>query len=224
MDTLDDELKKDAPIRLLIVDDHEVVRRGLRAFLDLDPEIQIVGEAGDGAEAVQLAREHRPDVVLMDLMLPTMDGLEAIAAIRRELPDTEVLALTSVLDSNLVIQAIQAGAIGYMLKDTNSPKLRLAIKAAAAGQVQLSPGAAMLMHTVKLPQSPEHLTQRETEVLRLVAKGLSNKEIGSSLFITETTVKSHVKNIMQKLQVPSRTHAALYAVRSGLVADLTPRK
>jgi len=207
------------PIRLLIADDHAVVRKGLRGFLELDPDLKIVGEAADGAAAVRMAQESKPDVVLMDLLMPVMDGVAATIAIRRELPDTEVLALTSVLEENLVIQAIQAGAIGYLLKDTDAPKLRKAIKAAAAGEVQLSPAAAaMLMHKVKAPRSPETLTERETEVLRQLALGKSNKEIGSSLFISETTVKTHVKNIMQKLGVPSRTQAALYAARIGLVS------
>ena len=205
-------------VRVLIADDHSVVRKGLRVFLELDKELLIVGEAADGAEALRMARDLRPDVVLMDLLMPVMDGVTATGTIRRELPETEVLALTSVLEEGLVVQAVQAGAIGYLLKDTDAPKLRQAIKAAAAGEVQLSPAAAaMLMHKVKAPRSPETLSERETEVLRLVARGLSNKEIASQLFISETTVKTHVKNIMQKLDVPSRTQAALYAARIGLV-------
>jgi two-component system, NarL family, response regulator LiaR len=206
-------------IRVLIADDHAVVRKGLRSFLELDSDLKIIGEAADGAAAVRMAQEHKPDVVLMDLLMPVMDGVAATTAIRRELPDTEVLALTSVLEESLVVQAIQAGAIGYLLKDTDAPKLRLAIKAAAAGEVQLSPAAAaMLMHKVKAPRSPETLTERETEVLRQLARGKSNKEIANGLFISETTVKTHVKNIMQKLGVPSRTQAALYAARIGLVS------
>ncbi len=206
-------------IRVLIADDHAVVRKGLRSFLELDPELKIVGEAADGAAALRMAKEFQPDVVLMDLLMPVMDGVAATSAIRREFPDIEVLALTSVLEESLVIQAIQAGAIGYLLKDTDAPKLRQAIKAAAAGEVQLSPAAAaMLMHKVKAPRSPETLTERETEVLRQLARGKSNKEIATSLFISETTVKTHVKNIMQKLGVPSRTQAALYAARIGLVS------
>jgi two-component system, NarL family, response regulator LiaR len=207
------------PIRVLIVDDHSVVRQGLRIFLGMDAELVIVGEAADGATAVKLARELRPDVVLMDILLPVMDGVAATSAIRRELPDTEVIALTSVLEDKLVIRAVQAGAIGYLLKDTEAPRLRMAIKAAAEGQVQLSPeAAAMLMREIKVPHSPEHLNERETEVLRLLAAGQSNKEIARSLNIGETTVKSHVKNIMEKLDVTSRTQAALYAVRIGLVS------
>jgi two-component system, NarL family, response regulator LiaR len=207
------------PIRVLIADDHAVVHKGLRSFLELDPGLKIVGEAADGAAALRMAQELRPDVVLMDLLMPVMDGVAATSAIRRELPDTEVIALTSVLEESLVIQAIQAGAIGYLLKDTDAPKLRQAIKAAAAGEVQLSPAAAaMLVHKVKAPRSPETLTERETEVLRELARGKSNKEIANSLFISETTAKTHVKNIMQKLGVPSRTQAALYAARIGLVS------
>ncbi len=207
------------PIRILIADDHAVVRKGLRSFLELDADLKIVGEAADGAAALRMAQASRPDVVLMDLLMPVMDGVAATSAIRRELPDTEVIALTSVLEESLVIQAIQAGAIGYLLKDTDAPKLRQAIKAAAGGEVQLSPAAAaMLMHKVKAPRSPETLTERETEVLRHLARGKSNKEIANSLFISETTVKTHVKNIMQKLGVPSRTQAALYAARIGLVS------
>lgn len=207
------------PIRVLIADDHAVVRKGLRSFLELDPGLKIVGEAADGAAALRMAQELRPDVVLMDLLMPVMDGVAATSAIRRELPDTEVIALTSVLEESLVIQAIQAGSIGYLLKDTDAPKLRQAIKAAAAGEVQLSPAAAaMLVHKVKAPRSPETLTERETEVLRELARGKSNKEIANSLFISETTAKTHVKNVMQKLGVPSRTQAALYAARIGLVS------
>ena len=206
-------------VRIVIADDHAVVRKGLRVFLELDPELAIVGEAADGAAAVRVARETQPDVVLMDLLMPVMDGVAATTAIRTELPDTEVLALTSVLEEALVVQAIQAGAIGYLLKDTDAPKLRHAIKSAAAGEVQLSPAAAaLLVRKVKAPRSPQTLSERETEVLRLVAHGLANKEIAGRLFISETTVKTHVKKIMQKLGVPSRTQAALYAARVGLVS------
>ena len=206
-------------IRILIADDHMVVRQGLRMFLSLDPELEIIDEAADGAEAVKKARELRPDVVLMDLLMPVMDGITAIGAIRKELPETEVLALTSVLEDASVIGAVKAGAIGYMLKDTQADELCRAIKAAAAGQVQLSPkAAARLMREVRVPDSPETLTERETEVLRLLAQGQSNKEIASTLSIGEKTVKTHVSNILSKLSVQSRTQAALYAVRIGLVS------
>lgn len=213
----------DMTIRILLVDDHAVVRQGLRMFLGLDPELDIVGEASDGAEALRLAHSLKPDVVLMDLVMPVMDGVSAIGAIRRELPDTEVIALTSVLEDEKVIGAVKAGAIGYLLKDTQAEELCRAIKAAAAGQVQLSPqAAARLMREVKAPESPETLTERETEVLRLLARGRSNKEIGQALVIGEKTVKTHVSNILAKLSVPSRTQAALYAVRIGLVSVSDP--
>lgn len=206
------------PIRILIADDHAVVRQGLRMFLTLDDEFEIIGEATNGAEAVNLARELQPDVVLMDLLMPVKDGITAIGEIRREMPDVEVIALTSVLEDASVVGAVKAGAIGYLLKDTQSDELRHAIKAAAAGQVQLSPqAAARLMREVRTPESPESLTDRETEVLRLLAGGYANKEIARELIIGEKTVKTHVSNILAKLGVQSRTQAALYAVRIGLV-------
>ena len=206
-------------IRIVIADDHSVVRQGLRMFLGLDPELEVVGEAADGAEAVRLARQLRPDVVLMDLLMPVMDGITATAAIRSELPDTEVLALTSVLEDASVVGAVRAGAIGYLLKDTQADDLCLAIKAAAAGQVQLTPrAAARLIQAVSAPESPEELTERETEVLRLLAKGQSNKQIARNLQIGEKTVKTHVSNILSKLGVQSRTQATLYAIRIGLVS------
>jgi DNA-binding NarL/FixJ family response regulator len=207
-------------IRILIVDDHSVVRQGLRMFLSLDPEIEVVGEANNGAEAVESVKEVKPDVVLMDLLMPVMDGIEATKTIRRQYPDTEVIALTSVLEDNAVVGAIRAGAIGYLLKDTEADELVRAIKAAASGQVQLSPKAAeRLMREIRAPESPEKLTEREIDVLRLLAEGLSNKEIAGELTISETTVKTHVSNILMKLDVPSRTQAALYAVKIGLVTE-----
>jgi DNA-binding NarL/FixJ family response regulator len=206
-------------IRVLIADDHSVVRQGLQMFLALDPDLQVVGEASNGQEAVAQARRLLPDVVLMDLIMPVMDGVTATDLIRRELPDVEVLALTSVLDDGSVVGAVKAGAIGYLLKDTKAEELCMAIKAAAAGQVQLSPqAAARLMREVRAPERPDALTERETEVLRLLASGKANKEIAVALNIGETTVKTHVSNILMKLGVPSRTQAALYAVRIGLVS------
>ncbi len=206
------------PIRILIADDHSVVRQGLKMFLALDPELEVIGEAENGAEAVRLAGELRPDVVLMDLLMPVMDGITAIENIRATLPDIEVLAVTSVLEDTAVIRAIRAGAIGYMLKDTQADELCRAIKAAAAGQVQLSPEAASrLLREVRAPESPEALTDRETDVLRLLARGLANKEIAQGLSIGEKTVKTHVSHILSKLGVSSRTQAALYAARVGLV-------
>jgi two-component system, NarL family, response regulator LiaR len=206
-------------IRVLLVDDHSVVRKGLRTFLAYDAELDVVGEAADGAEALSLAQELKPDVVLMDLLMPGMDGIAATAAIRRSLPETEVLALTSVLEDASIVGAVRAGAIGYLLKDTQADALCQAIKAAAAGQVQLTPqAAARLMQALSAPESPEALTERETEVLRLLAQGQSNKQIARALSVSEQTVKSHVSRILAKLGVQSRTQATLYAIRTGMVS------
>jgi DNA-binding NarL/FixJ family response regulator len=208
-------------IRVLVADDHAVVRQGLRMFLALDDDIEIVGEACDGRQAVDLAHELQPDVILMDLLMPELDGIQAITILRREMPDTEIIALTSVLEDSSVVGAVRAGAVGYLLKDTEADELVRAIKAAAQGQVQLSPqAAARLMREVRMPDSPEALTEREVEVLRQLALGYSNKEIAQHLSIGEKTVKTHVSNILSKLNVASRTQAALYAVRLGLVDSL----
>ncbi|MDT8307092.1 MAG: response regulator transcription factor [Anaerolineae bacterium] len=207
-------------IRILLADDHSVVRQGLRMFLGLDPDLEVVGEARNGVEAVRLAQELAPDVVLMDILMPEMDGLEATRQIRALLPDTEVIALTSVLENEKVFDAIRSGAIGYLLKDTESEELCRAIKAAAAGQVQLSPQAAAQLLRQERSSEPEieALTPRETEVLRLLAHGLANKEIARDLGIGEKTVKTHVSNILSKMGVLSRTQAALQAVKMGLVS------
>lgn len=207
------------PIRVLLADDHKVVRQGLRMFLATDPDLEVVGEAKDGAEALALTRLLGPDVILMDLMMPVMDGIEAIQAIRTERLDTEIIAVTSVLDDQTVVEAVRAGATGYLLKDTEASELCRAIHAAAAGQVQLAPqAAAKLMREVAAPRSPEKLTDRETDVLRLVAGGMANKEIARDLGIGERTVKTHVSSILAKLGLQSRTQAALHAARIGLVA------
>ncbi len=209
-------------IRILITDDHAVVRQGLRMFLGRDPGLEVVGEAGDGAQALQLARQLKPDVVLMDLLMPVMDGIAATAAIRREYPETEVVALTSVLEDEKVISAVRAGAIGYLLKNTAADERRRAIRAAVAGQVQLSPAAAArLMREVSMPESPEALTERETEELRLLAQGHTNKAIVHQLGVKTETVKTHVSNILAKLGVQSRAQAALYAVHIGVVPSDT---
>jgi two-component system, NarL family, response regulator LiaR len=208
-------------IRIVIVDDHSVVRQGLRMFLGLDPELEVVGEGANGEEALRLARQLLPDVVLMDLIMPGMDGVKATELLRRELPTVEVLVLTSALDDTLVVGAVRAGAIGYLLKDTQADDLCRAIKAAATGQVQLSPqAAARLMREIRAPElsiPPAALTKRETEVLQLLAQGLSNKELAYQLSLGEKTIKTHVSSILLKLGVQSRTQAALEAVRLGLV-------
>ena len=211
------------PVRILIADDHAVVRQGLRMFLALDSELEVVGEAENGREAVERAHALHPDVVLMDLLMPVMDGIAATQAIRHELPDTEVVALTSVLEDDKVVGAVRAGAIGYLLKDTEAEELTRAIRAAAGGQVQLSPAAAtrlmreMRTPEVRAPDGPDRLTEREVEVLRLLAEGKANKEIAVALGIGEKTVKAHVSSILSKLGMQSRTQAALHAVRIGLV-------
>ena len=206
-------------ISVLITDDHKVVRQGLKMVLDLDPELQVVGEAENGEEATRLARRLEPDVVVMDLIMPVMDGVEATRDIRRELPDTQVVALTSVLEDASVTGAVRAGAIGYLLKNTGSDELCRAIKAAAEGQVQLAPEAAVrLMREVSAPKDSQALTEREADVLKLIARGMANRQIARSLYIGEKTVKTHVSNILLKLGVNSRTQAALYAARTGLVS------
>ncbi len=206
-------------IRVLIVDDHSVVRQGLQMFLALDSDIEVVGEAENGREALLRARELRPDVVLMDLLMPEMNGVDAIKAIKREMPEIEIVALTSVLEDKAIFDAIREGATGYLLKDTESHKLCEAIKAAAVGQVQLSPEvAARLMREIRAPESPETLTERETDVLLALTRGLSNSEIADALFISERTVKAHVSNILGKLGLASRTQAALYALKNGLIS------
>jgi DNA-binding NarL/FixJ family response regulator len=210
------------PISIILADDHAVVRQGLKMFLALDPELEVIGEAQNGQEAIDMAREMHPDVVLMDLLMPVKDGITAIGEIRTEMPDVEVIALTSVLEDASVVGAVKAGAIGYLLKDTQSEELCRAIKAAANGQVQLSPqAAARLMREVRAPESPETLTERETDVLRLLAEGLANKEIALKLSIGEKTVKTHVSNVLLKLNVRSRTQAALYAAQIGLTSIKT---
>jgi NarL family two-component system response regulator LiaR len=206
------------PIRTLIADDHEVVRRGLCAFLDLDAGLEVVGEASTGIEAVRLAHRLHPDVVLMDVVMPELDGIAATQIIRRELPDIQVVVLTSVLEDSAVIGAVRAGAIGYLLKDIRAADLPQAIKSAVAGQVQLSPqAAARLMHEIVAPERLEALSERETDVLQLLARGLANKEIARHLSISEKTVKTHVSSILVKLGVRSRTQAALYAGRARVV-------
>jgi two-component system, NarL family, response regulator LiaR len=208
------------PIRLLIADDHAVIRQGLRAFLSFDADLELVGEASNGREAVEMAGRLKPDVVLMDLMMPEMNGIAATTAIRRDYPEVEVIALTSVLDPASVADAVRAGAIGYLLKNASPQDLHRGIRAAAAGQVFLSPeAAAQLVRQVKAPEKPEPLTPREIEVLRLLALGRANKQIARELGLGEETIKTHVRNILGKLQAASRTQAVLHALRTGLVSS-----
>lgn len=206
-------------VRVLITDDHGVVRQGLHTYLSRDPELEVVGEAANGEEAVAMARDLEPDVVLMDLLMPVMDGMEATGVIRTELPNVEVVALTSVLEDASVAGAIRAGAVGYLLKDAEVEELHHAIRAAAEGRVYLAPeAAARLVRDVRAPDHPESLTARETEVLRMVALGKTNRQIANALLVGENTVKSHVSSVLAKLGVRSRTQAALHAVRTGLVS------
>ncbi len=209
-------------IRVLLVDDHAVVRTGLRAFLELLPDVEIVGEAGDGSEALAVARRVEPDVVLMDLLMPRMDGITAIARFREELPETEVVAMTSFIEEEKVTAALEAGAAGYLLKDAAADEVASAIRDAHDGNVHLDPAVARLL-AQRMRRRPaeeeaaEPLTEREKDVLRLLGKGRSNKEIAAELFITERTARTYVSNILGKLGLASRTQAALWAVEHHLV-------
>lgn len=209
-------------IQVLIADDHHVVRRGLVFFLQTQKDIQIVGEAKNGKEAVKLTMELKPDVVLMDLVMPVMDGIDATAKIKEILPETEILILTSFADQDHVIPAIEAGASGYQLKDIEPDELVHSIRKLIDGENTLHPKATNLlmnrMNQVNQVNNPiSGLTIREKQVLTEISKGKSNKEIGAYLNITEKTVKTHVSNIFIKLDVADRTQAALYAVKNGFV-------
>ena len=212
---------RDVALRLLIADDHRLVREGLALMLAQDAAFAVVGEAADGEEAVRLARALRPDLVLMDLAMPVLDGIAATAIIRQELPETEVLVLTSLLQDHSVIGAIRAGAIGYLHKDTPGAEVLRAVKAAAAGQVQLSPAAThrLVRETAggHAADAAPSLTPRELDVLRLVAQGLSTRAIAGELQLGENTVKTHTRTLLTKLGVHSRTQAVLEAQRLGLV-------
>jgi two-component system, NarL family, response regulator LiaR len=203
--------------RVLLVDDHAVVRQGLRMFLELDPELEVVGEAKNGEDALAQVASQRPDVVLMDLLMPKMDGLQATQLVRQQFPETEVIILTSVLDEASITGAVRHGAIGYLLKDTQAEDLCRAIHLAAEGKVQMSPEVAARLAQELCEEHPrlEELTAREKEVLQLIAAGASNKDIANHLCIAEKTVKAHVSNLLAKMGVQSRTQAALYAVQRG---------
>jgi DNA-binding NarL/FixJ family response regulator len=211
-----------APIRVLIVDDHAVVRMGLKMFFDHQPDIEVVGEAADGSEGVAMARRLEPDVVLMDLLMPTMDGVTAIGRIKAEHPEIEIVTMTSFIEEEKVTAALEAGASGYVLKDAEAEEVAAAVRSAYAGEVHLDPAVARLlaqrMRAKKSTEEPaEPLTDREKDVIRLLGQGMSNKEIGSQLFITERTARTYVSNILGKLGLASRTQAALYAVEHKLV-------
>ena len=207
-------------ITVLIVDDHPVVRQGLRTFLELQEDLEILGEAGDGEEAVAQVEKLLPDVVLMDLMMPEVDGIEATRRIRAISPSSKVIALTSFTDDEMVFPAVKAGAAGYLLKDVRPQDLADAIRTVHRGEALLHPTiAAKLMQDIAQDKPKgvgQGLTERELEVLQHIARGMSNKEIAGALVLSEKTVKTHVSNILQKLHLADRTQAALYAVKEGL--------
>ena len=210
-------------IGVLIVDDHAIVRQGLRTLLELQEEIEVLGEASNGLESVEQTRQLLPDVVLMDLVMPEMDGIEATRRIRALSPNTKVIILTSFSEDEKVFPSIKAGALGYLLKDVSPADLVKAIQAASRGEAQLHPEIARkLMDELSTRPSkpaPDDLTERELEVLRLIARGRSNREIATELVLSEKTVKTHVSNILSKLHLSDRTQAAIYALREGLVKD-----
>lgn len=204
-------------IRVLLVDDHTVVRQGLRMVMSLEDDLEVVGEAANGREAVAAVASLTPEVVLMDLLMPVMNGVEAIRAIKADRPEVEVVALTSVLEDRMVVDAVEAGAAGYLLKETGPDALFEAIRAASRGEVRLDPRAQKrLLREVRTPTMRESLTPRETDTLRLVAKGLANKEIAAELGVSEVTIKTHVSSVLSKLDLQSRTQAALFALKEGL--------
>jgi len=212
-----------APIRVLLVDDHGVVRRGLRGYLELLADIEVVGEAENGVEGIERSAELVPDVILMDIVMPQLDGIAAIGAIKAAQPAVQIVALTSFIEEEKVLSALEAGASGFILKDAEADDVAAAIRAAHNDEVHLDPAAARIlakgMRSRTEQQPVEALTDRELEVLSLVGHGRSNKEIATELGITERTARTHVSNILGKLELQSRTQAALYAVERKLVHD-----
>jgi NarL family two-component system response regulator LiaR len=212
-----------SPIRILIADDHEIVRKGLRALLGTKRDIQIIGEASNGAEAVAQAQTLHPDVILMDLVMPKMDGIQATKEITAKQPGTRILVLTSFAADDQVFPAIQAGALGYLLKDSGPQELVQAIRQVHRGEPSLDATVARkvlaeISGPPKEPLTPDPLTMRELDILRLIAQGKSNKEIAGQLTIAEETVHAHVSNILGKLHLASRTQAALYALKEGIAS------
>jgi NarL family two-component system response regulator LiaR len=209
------------PIRVLIVDDHAIVRKGIRALLVEVEYIDVIGEAGNGQDAVALAGDLRPDVILMDLVMPGMDGLEAIRQITSRQDHARILVLTSFASDDKVFPAIKAGALGYLLKDSEPADLLRAIQQVHRGEPSLHPTIAIkvlqeMQHPSRRPPTPDPLTDRELQVLRLVAKGLGNQEIAEQLVVTEATVRSHVSNVLGKLHLANRVQATLYALEEGI--------
>jgi two-component system, NarL family, response regulator LiaR len=207
------------PIRVMLVDDHTMVRRGLATFLKIFDDLELAGEAESAAAAIQLCAEVLPDVILMDMVMPDMDGAAATRAIRQQFPQVQVIALTSFKEGNLVKNALEAGAIGYLLKDVSADELVQAIRAAHAGRATLSPEAAQaLVETTNQPTAPGlDLTERELEVLALMVEGLNNTQIAGRLTVSSSTIKSHVSNILSKLGVASRTEAVTLALRKRII-------
>ncbi len=212
-------MSKTGSIRILLVDDHAVVRSGLGAVLMSNDDMTLVGEAANGAEAVKLCRSLKPEVVLMDLMMPVMDGVTATKTIHDSLPDIRIIALTSFAEKELVEEALKAGAQGYLLKTVSAAELAAAIRAVAAGKTSLSPEAAqVLVQSLKQPRSETYnLTEREREILGLMVEGLPNHDIAAKLVVSQSTVKFHVSNILSKLDVTSRTEAVALALKNKLV-------
>ena len=210
-------------IRIFIADDHAIVREGLRALLATEPDLELVGEASDGIQAVSKVHALKPDVILLDMVMPRMDGLEAIVEIKKSWPEAKIIVLTSFSDDEKVFSAIRSGALGYLLKESSPQDLLQAIHSVARGEGFLSPTiASKVMREInqppKLPPTKDPLTEREVEILQLVAKGLTNDEIAEKLVVSERTVRTHVSNILAKLQLANRTQAALYALKEGLAS------
>lgn len=214
-------MTENEPIRVMLVDDHDMVRRGLAAFLQVKPDLELVGEARDGEEAVAVCRRVRPDVILMDLVMPEMDGAAATRAIKKSWPDTKVIALTSFQENALVREVLEAGAIGYLLKNVTVDELAAAVRAAHSGQTTLAPEAVQaLLQTQTIEQQAAasyELTEREMEVLNLLVEGLNNREIAERLFVSRATVKAHVSHILSKMDVSNRAEAVALALRDRLV-------